>query len=105
MKKNTSVIIIGGGLAGLTTAIHLSKLGLQVILIEKNEFPKHKVCGEYISNEVLPYLNWLDLNILDLAPTNIRKLEFSTASGKRIKSNLPLGGFGISRYTFDEYIN
>ena len=42
MKKNPDVVIIGGGLAGLTCGIHLSKMGQQVILIEKNEFPKHK---------------------------------------------------------------
>ncbi len=102
--KNKEVLIIGGGLAGLTAAIHLSKIGLQVTVIEKNEFPKHKVCGEYISNEVLPYLNWLNLNITDLNPTNITQLEFSTASGKTIKSVLPLGGFGISRFALDEYL-
>jgi len=54
METTVDVLIIGGGLAGLTSAIHLSKSGLKVSLIEKNEFPKHKVCGEYISNEVLP---------------------------------------------------
>ena len=102
--KSKEILIIGGGLAGLTAAIHLSKIGIQVILIEKNEYPKHKVCGEYISNEVLPYLNYLDLNISDLHPTNIKNLEFSTVSGKIIKSILPLGGFGISRYTLDEYL-
>jgi flavin-dependent dehydrogenase len=52
------VIIIGGGLAGLTS-IHLSKLGVQVTVIEKNSYPKHKIAGEYISNEVLPYFSWL----------------------------------------------
>ena len=46
MKTNVDVVIIGGGLAGLTSAIHLSKSGLKVTLIEKNDFPKHKVCGE-----------------------------------------------------------
>lgn len=102
--KNNEVLIIGGGLAGLTAAIHLSKIGFQVSVVEKNEFPKHKVCGEYISNEVLPYLNWLDLKIADLYPTAITKLEFSTGSGKKMKSILPLGGFGISRYTLDEYL-
>lgn len=102
--KNNEVLIIGGGLAGLTAAIHLSKLGLQVTVIEKNSYPKHKVCGEYISNEVEPYLNWLDLKISDLKPTHITKLEFSTASGKTIKSVLPLGGFGISRFALDEYL-
>ncbi|MFE3867754.1 NAD(P)/FAD-dependent oxidoreductase [Flavobacterium sp. LS2P90] len=102
--KNKEVLIIGGGLAGLTAAIHLSKIGFQVTIVEKNEFPKHKVCGEYISNEVLPYLNWLNLDIASLHPTNITHLEFSTVSGKTIKNSLPLGGFGISRYTLDEYL-
>ncbi|MFV8369726.1 NAD(P)/FAD-dependent oxidoreductase [Flavobacterium sp. LB2R40] len=102
--KNKEVIIIGGGLAGLTSAIHLSKLGLEVTVIEKNSYPKHKVCGEYISNEVLPYLNWLGLNINELQPTNITKLEFSTVKGKIIKSALPLGGFGISRFALDEHL-
>ncbi|MFV8337274.1 NAD(P)/FAD-dependent oxidoreductase [Flavobacterium sp. RSP29] len=102
--KDKEVIIVGGGLAGLTSAIHLSKLGLQVTVVEKNSFPKHKVCGEYISNEVLPYLNWLDLNITDLKPTHITKLEFSSVSGKIIKGILPLGGFGISRFTLDEHL-
>ncbi|WP_395074917.1 NAD(P)/FAD-dependent oxidoreductase [Flavobacterium sp.] len=98
------VAIIGGGLAGLTAAIHLSKIGIKVIVIEKNTFPKHKVCGEYISNEVLPYLSWLDLNIQDLNPTKISKLQFSTENGKSINAKLPLGGFGISRYILDEYL-
>ena len=102
--KNNEVLIIGGGLAGLTAAIHMSKIGLQVTVIEKNEFPKHKVCGEYISNEVLTYLNWLNLNIADLNPANITKLEFSITSGKTVKSVLPLGGFGISRFALDEYL-
>ena len=104
MKAKPDVVIIGGGLAGLTSAIHLSKFGLQVILIEKNEFPKHKVCGEYISNEVLPYLKWLDIEITSLKPSIISKIEFSTAKGKMISGDLPLGGFGISRYCLDNYL-
>lgn len=102
--KEAEVLIIGGGLAGLTAAIHLSKKGFQVIVIEKNEFPKHKVCGEYISNEVLPYLNWLGINCNDLYPTLITKLQFSICNGKTIDCGLPLGGFGISRYVLDKYL-
>jgi flavin-dependent dehydrogenase len=105
MKTNIDVIIIGGGLAGLTSAIHLSKFGLKVILIEKNEYPKHKVCGEYISNEVLPYFKGLGLEISDLEPSVISKLEFSTVKGKIISGDLPLGGFGISRYELDYYLS
>ena len=101
---NNEVIIIGGGLAGLTAGIHLSKIGFQVTIIEKNSYPKHKVCGEYISNEVLPYLNWLEISISNLNPTNITKLQFSSVKGKIINCNLPLGGFGISRYVLDELL-
>lgn len=98
------VIIIGGGLAGLFSAIHLRKSNYDVLLIEKNEFPKHKVCGEYISNEILPYLNWLNLDIQSLHPKKIEKLSFSLVSGKTLNTTLPLGGFGVSRYQLDNYL-
>lgn len=104
MKNNSAIIIIGGGLAGLTAAIHLSKLGLKVVLVEKNEYPKHKVCGEYISNEIIPYFNWLSLEISELNPTSITKLHFSTSKGKSICCDLPLGGFGISRFALDFFL-
>lgn len=102
--KSKSITIIGGGLAGLTAAIHLSKIGFLVNVIEKNNYPKHKVCGEYISNEVIPYLQSLGLDINELNPQNISKFEFSTAKGTSIKINLPLGGFGVSRFSLDEYL-
>ncbi|MFN3968066.1 NAD(P)/FAD-dependent oxidoreductase [Flavobacterium sp.] len=103
MNQN-KVVIIGGGLAGLTAAIHLRKLDIPVTLIEKNSYPKHKVCGEYLSNEVLPYWQWLNISIDELKPTHINQLQFSTVLGKTINTTLPLGGFGISRYALDYYL-
>lgn len=104
MSNKKEVLILGGGLAGLTAAIHLSKLGLLVTVIEKNSYPKHKVCGEYISNEVLTYFKWLGIDLDKLKPTSINKLQFSTQNGNAISANLPLGGFGISRYTLDFHL-
>ncbi|TXD52810.1 MULTISPECIES: NAD(P)/FAD-dependent oxidoreductase [unclassified Polaribacter] len=101
MKNEFEIIIIGGGLAGLCNAIHLSKFGKNVILIEKNSYPKHKVCGEYISNEVLPYLQFLDMNPFDFGAVKIDQFKLSTTNNKLISAKLPLGGFGISRYTLD----
>jgi len=101
MKKNADVIIIGGGLAGLTAALHLTKKGLNVTLIEKYSYPRHKVCGEYLSKEILPYLNWLNSDILQVYPTNINTLIFTHQNGKTAKADLPLGGLGISRYSLD----
>ena len=95
------VIIVGGGLAGLTSAIHLSMYHFKVLLVEKNEYPKHKVCGEYVSNEVLPYFAYLGIDVFKLGAKKINKFVLSTPKGKRIKATLPLGGFGISRFTLD----
>ena len=102
---STDIIIIGGGLAGLVSAIHLSKAGLAVTLIEKNEYPKHKVCGEYISNEVLPYLQYLDADPMITGAKKINRFLLSTTRGKTIETTLPLGGFGVSRYTLDHFLS
>ncbi|UKT62826.1 NAD(P)/FAD-dependent oxidoreductase [Pedobacter mucosus] len=104
MQFESEILIIGGGLAGLTAALHLEKAGFNVILIEKIAYPHHKVCGEYVSNEVLPYLDWLGIHIEKLDPSHIKNLEITTASGKSIKGILPLGGFGISRYKLDDFL-
>lgn len=104
MKINPDVVIIGGGLAGLTSAIHLSQKGLQVTLIEKSDYPRHKVCGEYISNEILPYLFWLGADVSQLNPTTITEFEFTTQNGKSVETKLPLGGFGISRFALDYFL-
>lgn len=101
MNKNFDIVIIGGGLAGLCNAINLSKFEKKVLLIEKNEYPKHKVCGEYISNEVLPYLEYLDINPFNFGAVKIEEFQLSTTKNKLITAKLPLGGFGISRYKLD----
>ncbi len=103
MKGQIDVLIIGGGLAGLTSAIHLCRAGKQVILIEKNNYPHHKVCGEYVSNEVVPYLRWLDVDPAVLEPVEISKLQITTASGLSCRTSLPLGGLGISRAVLDAF--
>ncbi|PIF70728.1 NAD(P)/FAD-dependent oxidoreductase [Flavobacterium sp. 2] len=104
METNPDVLIIGGGLAGLTAAIHLSQKKLRVILIEKSSYPRHKVCGEYISNEILPYLQWLGADVSELNPTSISKFEFTASNAKKASAVLPLGGFGVSRYTLDNFL-
>ncbi|GAB3962579.1 hypothetical protein GCM10028805_63990 [Spirosoma harenae] len=104
MTYDADVLIIGGGLAGLTASIHLAQQNLRVMLIEKHEYPHHKVCGEYISNEVFPYLEQLGIHIDEVGPARIHHFLLSTVTGETIESDLPLGGFAISRYTFDNHL-
>lgn len=98
---NHDVIIIGGGLAGLTASICLAQEGFAVLVLEKNRYPKHKVCGEYVSNEVRPFLEHLGLDLNALGAVNIDTFSISNAKGRELRSKLPLGGFGISRYALD----
>lgn len=98
------VVIIGGGLAGLTSALHLVQNGVSVTVVEKKAYPFHRVCGEYVSNEVLPYLKTLGAEIEQFSPARISKFILSSPAGKILKADLDLGGFGISRYTFDHYL-
>jgi len=98
------VLIIGGGLAGLCCALHLSFHNVKILLIEKDTYPHHKVCGEYVSNEVLSYLNSLGINPMSLGAKCITDFEISNKKGSLLKAKLPLGGFGLSRYAFDNIL-
>jgi flavin-dependent dehydrogenase len=98
------ILIIGGGLAGLTAALHLSKEGLSVLVIEKKAYPQHKVCGEYVSDEVQSYLQHLGADIKGIQPNHVNHFRLYAPSGTYIEAPLPLGGFGMRRYTFDHHL-
>ncbi len=98
------VIIVGGGLAGLFNAVLLSRGGLEVTLIEKKRYPFHRVCGEYISNEVLPFLEKHDLFPHELEPARIEQFQLTSIGGKKLQMELDLGGFGVSRYAWDQWL-
>lgn len=98
------VIIVGGGLAGLVNGIILAEAGIHTLLIEKKDYPNHRVCGEYISNEVRPFLERKGLFPYAFKPPEIRFFTLSSVKGKTSKTKLDLGGFGISRYNFDLFL-
>ena len=100
-KAEYHIAIIGGGLGGLSLAILLAKQGYKVILFEKNTYPFHKVCGEYISNESRSFVERLGVPLNALGVSEIDNLTITTSGGKQLHSPLTLGGFGISRYTLD----
>jgi menaquinone-9 beta-reductase len=97
--------IIGGGLGGLCLAIQLAQQGVEVVLFEKNTYPQHKVCGEYISMESWDFLTQLGVPLADLNLPKITQLGVSSEQGFMLESALPLGGFGISRFNLDHILS
>ena len=100
--KNFDILIIGGGLAGLTASIDLTQRGYRVLVVEKKSFPRHKVCGEYISNEVQPYLKRLGFVSEAHGAKKISKFMISSVNGVSATCDMAMGGFSISRYRLDE---
>lgn len=82
MKTDFDVIIIGGGIAGSTTAIQLSETKLNILLIEKEEFPRNKICGGALSVDTVHQLRKLKLNTFE---------EFENFDDKNL-----IESFGIS---------
>ena len=99
--KTYDCAIIGGGLAGLCLSIQLCKKGISVIVIEKNNYPFHKVCGEYISMDSWNFLESLGVRLSQMNLPKIDSIHITAHNGYKISSPLELGGFGISRYTLD----
>jgi menaquinone-9 beta-reductase len=99
-----NVVIVGAGLAGLSAGLVLNRLGHAVTIIEKKCFPFHKVCGEYISNEVLPFLDSFGIDIRQTNAASLTRFKVTSTNGKQVELPLDLGGFGLSRYRFDELL-
>ncbi len=95
------VAIIGGGLAGLCLSIQVAEAGFKVILFEKEHYPFHKVCGEYISLESWDFLIQRGVPLQKFDLPVMTKFQTSDVTGRLYNFKLPQGGFGISRYKLD----
>ena len=58
-RASFDVLIVGAGLAGSAAAIQLARAGWSVALVERQRFPRRKVCGECLAASNLPLLEAL----------------------------------------------
>lgn len=101
-RRIEPIAILGGGPAGAAAAIAARLDGAAVRVIEKSKFPRHKVCGEFLSPEIQAELERLGAwdAFLDASPARIRRMKLHF--GRRSKTcNLPEPAWGLSRYAFD----
>ena len=105
LERTPSIRVIGAGPAGSAGAVAALQAGVGVDLFEKSHFPRHKVCGEFLSPEIIPLLDSLAVlkNFTAAAPAVIRRLALRFASADKF-CKLPEPAFGLSRYAFDELL-
>lgn len=97
---SVDTVIIGGGPAGSSAAIELSKQGIPVRLLERKPGPHHKVCGEFISYEAAHYLEALGLDLAALGAEPIRHVRFYNGESE-LTFKLPFTAWSLSRRRLD----
>ncbi|MCH7590125.1 NAD(P)/FAD-dependent oxidoreductase [PVC group bacterium] len=101
MRTHYDCLIIGGGLSGAMAGYHLATHGYDVALLEKSIGPHHKVCGEFLSPEAIPYLEEMNVS---LDRTQFPSIHTFVIHSSRLtfEGKLDRPGLGISRFKLDE---
>jgi menaquinone-9 beta-reductase len=100
-----AIDVLGGGPAGAMAAIAARREGADVRVFEKSAFPRHKVCGEFLSPEILALLQRAGCadEFLRLRPATIRHMELHVGSGV-VRHALPQAAYGLSRHALDRLL-
>lgn len=110
-REQFDVAIVGAGPAGSSLAIRLADAGLKIALAEQKKFPRHKLCGEFVSPECNSHFAELRLaeTIAASMPASLRETVFYTYAGRSvsIRSEVFAGNAeatGLSRATMDKLL-
>jgi menaquinone-9 beta-reductase len=99
-------IIIGGGPAGSSAAIHMAASGARVLLAEQKRFPREKLCGEFISPECLEHFARLGVlgSMSEAGGARVSQTVFYAPSGRSLavpSAWFGGGALGLSRAEMD----
>src|SRR5689334_3326675 len=99
------LLILGAGPAGASAAIAARQCGAEVDLRDRSHFPRHKVCGEFLSPEIEAALRRLDVweQFLALKPARVHRMLLNFGSRAK-QCALPEPAWGLSRYEFDRML-
>ena len=97
---NVDVAIVGAGPAGSTLAALLARRGVSVALIDRDEFPRDKLCGEFLSYDAMPILDKLGITFDAPQITRCR-----VVSRRRVyEFDFPAPARGVSRLFLDDLL-
>lgn len=96
-NRESRVVVTGAGPAGSSLAIRLARRGIEVVLVEREKFPRHKLCGEFVSPECIRHFRDLAVAeaMLDMAGDRIVTTNFYSQSGRSV--SVPSEWFGGGR--------
>jgi geranylgeranyl reductase family protein len=101
------VAIVGGGPAGSSCAAFCAQAGLNVLLLEREKFPREKVCGDCLNPSCWPVLRRLALEngVRALPHGQLRRVEFIGTKRQSISIELPEGAeIAVKRRLFDDLL-
>ena len=103
------VVIIGGGPAGSTCAAFCAKVGLRTLVLEREKFPREKVCGDCLNPACWSVLRRLELfeRVRALPHGKLDRVEFIAINGRKINVELANGDEGeiaVKRSLFDNLL-
>lgn len=98
---NRQITIAGGGLAGLSLAIALRNRDVPVLLLEAGDYPRHRVCGEFISGVSPETLAALGIATAFAGARQHRSLGWYDRGTTLHRDQFPQPAIGISRYCLD----
>ncbi|HEY3169600.1 MAG TPA: FAD-dependent monooxygenase [Thermoanaerobaculia bacterium] len=106
MNDSFDAVVIGAGPAGSSAAAVLAGFGRTVLLLEKELFPRHKVCGEFLSADALPSLERIGAREIVEAATaeRITSGVLHLGNGRTVVFRLPAPALGISRFLLDDLL-
>jgi flavin-dependent dehydrogenase len=110
-SENFDVIIVGAGPAGSSLAIRLAMAGFRVAIAEQKKFPRHKLCGEFISPECLIHFSEIGVSekIAAANGAKLRETVFYSLAGRSVSIRSDVFGsgavaVGLSRSEMDEIL-
>ncbi len=103
------VAIVGGGPAGSSCAAFCALAGLRTLVLEREKFPREKVCGDCLNPSCWPLLERLGVawRIRDLPHSKLASVEFIAIDGHKVIVDLPAGDnreFSVKRSLFDNLL-
>src|SRR5213592_4942032 len=99
------VAIVGGGPAGSSCAAFCAHAGVQTIVLEREKFPREKVCGDCLNPACWPVLERLDLaqHVQALPHAKLDFVEFIAVGGRRVFDDLLLKRAGeLGAHIYEE---